>query len=167
MFIGSAAEATYYNVVRSTLHALDGVRLSAAVSGLTVCTGFLLAAITMIHYVGTVAIFSTNIPVGQILSIIFCYIAAEVANQFIRKIDMFSHFIACSVEVALNLEEKFVPDENLQLTTKFNKHEHAGDRGDKLFKRALKLIMYSAWTGVIISFIATVYEIYKEVTCIS
>ncbi len=158
---GSSEEITYYQVIRSTLHSLDGIRLTAAVSGLTVCTSFIIVAITIIHYVGVIAIFSTNVPAGQIISIMLCFISARIAKQFIRKIDLFNHFIDCAVEIALRLEEKLLPDKKLRLTAIFNKHEFAGHRGDQLFKNALKLILFSAWVGVVMSGVAIIYKIYK------
>lgn len=151
----------YYNLVRTTLHGLDGVRLRAAVSGLSLCTGYIAVGISMIHYVGIVDIFSKKIPVGHFFSAMLCFISALIADQFIRKIDMFSHFIACSVEIALSLEENLVHNRNLRLTAKFNEHKYAGKNGDKLFRSALVIIMVSAWIGVLISAIAFFYEFNK------
>ncbi len=149
---------TYYNLVRTTIHGLDGIRLKAAVSGLSVCTGYIAVGITLIHYVGTVEILSINVPVGHIFSTALCIISSFIAFQFVRKISMFSYFIKHAVDIALTLEEELIPEEELRLTMQFNKHKYAGKNGDRLFKIAMYFIIFLACSGAIISILACIYN---------
>jgi len=133
------------------------MRLKAAVSGLTVVVGYIAAALTVIRLIESITIQNFKIPIGFLLATISCFIAAQVAQQFIWKIEMFNFFIASSVKIALALEKKIVDDENLRLTAAFEKHPYAGKKGDPLFLQALVLIKFIAWFGVILSAGACIY----------
>ncbi len=113
---------TYYNLVRTNLPNLDGLRLKSAVSGLSVCTGYIAVGITLIRYVGTVEILGKNVPIGHIFSTMLCIISVFIACQFIRKISMFSHFIERSVHIASKLEKVLIPKE-IPLTMRFDEHK--------------------------------------------
>jgi|GEM_PF-2212418 len=148
---GSKAEMEYYRVVRMTLHGLDGVRLNASVSGLTVCSAFIGVAFTSWKYAGVATISGHTFSMAFLLSAFSCLISAITAAQFVSKISMFSHFIAKSVDIAHDFENKMVANESHKITRQFDHHSLAGPRGDLLFKISLYALLALAIIGCIAS----------------
>jgi hypothetical protein len=151
---GTKSEIDYYRIVRTTLHGLDGVRLKASVSGLSVCSVFIGLGFTALKYVDDVNIMSYDIPLPLLLA--FCaYLLATLSGiQFIKKVEMFSHFITCCVEISHDFENKLVVQEAHKLTRQFEKHTYAGSRGDNLFKSSLILMVCISVVGAITCAIA-------------
>lgn len=143
--VGSSAEIKYYQVVRQALPNLDGIRLTCTVSGLTISTAMLAAAVSADHF-SDFLFGATHIPTGSFIAMLLCSISALSAWQFQKKIKMFGHFIACAVDVARDFEEKFISMHNkrLRLTHRFDEHSSAGQRGDKLFLHVLSFIIFFA-----------------------
>lgn len=154
------AEMEYYRVVRMTLHGLDGVRLNASVSGLTVCTGFIGVAFTSWKYAGEALVFGYSFSLACLLSLFACLIAMIVAIQFVGKISMFSHFIAKSVDIANDFEDKIVAQRKHKITGQFDRHSFAGHRGDFLFKTSLYLLLVIAGIGLIASSVGFILSIH-------
>ncbi len=159
-FDGTPEETLYYNTVRLTLQGLDGVRLTAAVSGLTLVSGLIGIGYSAKQYsfLDTFNLWGQPFPVSHLLAFTAFIVAFVVGEQYSRKISMFSHFIVSCVKIAKKIEKRCIQDESLQLTTQFNQHPNADKGGDKLFLRSLKILQYVALCGVLLS----LYEIYHH-----
>lgn len=148
---GTKAEIEYYRVVRMTLHGLDGVRLNASVSGLTVCSAFIGVAFTSWKYAGVATICGLTFSIAFLLSAFSCLLSAFTAVQFALKISMFSHFIAKSVDIAKDFENRMVVNKSHKITRQFNRHKFGGAGGDLLFKISLYALFALATFGCILS----------------
>jgi hypothetical protein len=150
-------EINYYDIVRSTLHGLDGIRLNAVVSGITLCVALLGAAIaaanTEINIKKIVGVcFDVNPHlIGFILSSFLSFISLLVSDQFLKKINMFNYFIDQSVRISLRIEEKIIQAKNLRLTESFNAHTYGGRKGDQLFLLALNIMWFFSYLLMILS----------------
>jgi hypothetical protein len=155
---GTKSEVDYYRIVRTTLHGLDGVRLNASVSGLTICSVFLGLSFTTQKYVDNICIMNYDIPLPLLLAYFSCFLAALNGIQFILKVQMFSNFIKSCVEIAKDFEKKLVNQEEHRLTFQFEKYTYAGSRGDNLFKLSLFLMVITSIIGMLMSFILLIVD---------
>lgn len=149
----------YYRIIRTTLPSFDAVRLNTSVSGLTICSAFLGVAFSTWKYSDVIQGIAKGFPLASVIAFFSCLLALIVGVQFIMKISMFSHFIASSVGVAKDFEDKLIVQEHHRLTHEFNKHKFAGANGDQLFKISLILLSSLAAFGVLFSACAFVSSI--------
>jgi hypothetical protein len=153
---GTKSEVDYYRIVRTTLHGLDGVRLNASVSGLSICSVFLGLSFTARKYVENICIIDYVIPLPLLLAYFSYSLATLTGIQFMLKVQMFSNFIKSCVEIAKEFEMKLVNQKEHRLTFQFQEYTYAGSRGDNLFKFSLFLMVIISIVGMLMSLLSLV-----------
>ncbi len=153
---GEQPDVTYYSVVRSTLTAVDGQRLTASIYGTTIPLTILIGAATVSHHLDkTTFDFGPwqgaldKLPIGYMFGSYLCFIAVMIAEYFIAKIDLFNHFIKTSVTIGKRIENILNLDSDICLTERFEDHKTAGDRGDKLSKFSVRVVQFTAILGLV------------------
>lgn len=134
--VAEQSDMDYYGIVRYTLTAIDGHRLTASIYGTIIPLTIVLAAATI----------STSFekPFGYVYGAGLYLIAIVIAEYFKSKIDLFNHFVSESVSIGLRIEEELELISEIRITKQFELHKRAGERGGRLLLGSVIVIQLTA-----------------------
>jgi hypothetical protein len=138
-----SADVAFYNVVRSNLTSIDGLRLTAARDGIAIPLTILIAVPAVIHYV------HEDNPMAYIAGAFLFLGAIFISYRYTQKVKLYSNFITEAVDVAEKIEVLLGLDINLCLTYRFGTHRDAGRKGAHLFVAAIGIIELIAFFGLL------------------
>lgn len=139
----SGEDLSYYSVIRNTIHGLDSVIVNVIQTSITMITGVVGLGILVYE---KLADLRSNPGPGLILSLIALWITFNSHE----RIKLYSGLLGKSVELAEEIERRIFPAA-LQLTSKLQREvEHAGIRGEKLYRRSVTIfyIIGTLSTGI-------------------